>query len=112
MTSAAQAAERPYSAAAFAELQQQGKPILVFVHAPWCPTCQKQEYILGQLQQQEEFQPITILRVDFDTQKSVVHSYAVKYQSTLIAIRGGDEVGRLTAVTERKVIAQLLRRLL
>ena len=36
----ASAAEwKPFSAAAFAEAQKEGKSILVDIFAPWCPTC-------------------------------------------------------------------------
>jgi hypothetical protein len=50
--------------------------------------------------------------VDFDSRKGVVQSFGAKYQSTLIVFRGGQEVGRSTADTDRATIAALLRRAL
>ena len=111
-TAAAGAAERPFSVEAFAALQRQGGPILVFVHADWCPTCKKQDIILGELLKEDDFANYSVLRVDFDSQKDVVQSFGVKYQSTLIVFRGKTEVGRATADTDRAAITALLRRAL
>jgi thioredoxin-like negative regulator of GroEL len=109
---AAGAAERPFTDESFAALQQQGGPVLVFIHADWCPTCKKQDIILGELLQGGEFAALEVLRVDFDSRKGVVQSFGAKYQSTLIVFRGGQEVGRSTADTDRATIAALLRRAL
>ena len=35
-------AVQPYNQAAFDAAQRAGKPILVWVHAPWCPVCRAQ----------------------------------------------------------------------
>jgi thioredoxin 1 len=108
----ASASERPYSTKAFADLQQQQAPILVFIHADWCPVCNRQAVILSELFDRAEFKPITLLRVDFDNQKSVVERFGVTYQSTLIVFRKGKEVARSTADTDKRRIAALLRRTL
>ncbi|PKM45727.1 MAG: thioredoxin [Gammaproteobacteria bacterium HGW-Gammaproteobacteria-1] len=109
---AAGAAERPFTGETFAALQRQGSPVLVFIHADWCPTCKKQDFILGELLQDEAFAALEVLRVDFDGQREMVQSFGVKYQSTLIVFRGGQEVGRSTADTNRASIAALLRQAL
>ncbi len=112
ITSAVQAEEFPFTQQRFSELQQQDRPILVFIHADWCPTCKKQGIILNELFERDEFKPLTVLKVDFDSQKPVVNSFGAKYQSTLIIFRGNREKGRVTASTDRKEIAALLRRVL
>jgi thiol-disulfide isomerase/thioredoxin len=38
---------KPFDAAAFAEAQKAGKPILIDVFAAWCPTCRWQNPILS-----------------------------------------------------------------
>jgi thiol-disulfide isomerase/thioredoxin len=112
LTTVASAAERSFSSQAFSELQQLESPILVFVHADWCPTCNRQAILLSELLSEDEFKTITVLRVDFDRQKSVVDDFGVIYQSTLIVFRGGEEVGRSTADTDKQRIANLLRKAL
>ncbi|GAB4289258.1 MAG: hypothetical protein Kow0096_02050 [Thiohalomonadaceae bacterium] len=112
VSAAAMATEEPFTVESFAARQQQGGPILVFIHADWCPTCKKQDIILGELFKEDDFANYAVLRVDFDSQQDVVRSFGVKYQSTLIVFRGKTEVGRSTAATDRASIAALLRRAL
>lgn len=109
LSSFVSAAERPFSAQTFTELQQQQLPILVFIHADWCPTCNRQAIILSELFAKKEFKTMAVLRVDFDDQKSVVEDFGVIYQSTLIVYRGDKEVARSTAETDKQKIADLLR---
>lgn len=113
LATAVQAAvELPFTQQRFAALQAEGKPTVVFIHAVWCPTCKKQEIILSELLPRDEFKPLTVLKVDFDKQKNVVNDFGVKYQSTFIVFRDGNEQGRSTASTDRGEIASLLRRAL
>ena len=93
-------------------LNKAGKPALVFIYADWCPTCKAQGKILSELLPEKEFKGITTLSVDFDMQKPVVRSFGAKFQSTLIVFKGGKEVGRVTAETDRDRIAELLRKTL
>ena len=104
------ATEQAYNQAVFDALQKQGKPTLVMIHADWCPVCKAQEPILSELLKTPELQPITALRVDFDTQKAVVKAFKVQYQSTLIVFKGGREVGRSTGDTRKDSIAALLKK--
>ncbi len=99
----------PYTQDKLDTLNKAGKPVLVLIVADWCGTCRTQEKILGELLPSKEFKDITALRVDFDTQKDVVRSFHVRYQSTLIVFKGGSEVARVTAETDRDAIAALLR---
>ena len=102
----------PYTQATFDKLQHEGKPILVHVHADWCPTCRAQDPILESLLKQKDFQGMASLRVDFDNQKEVVRAFHVSQQSTLIVFKGGKEVGRSLGDTSREGIEKLLRKAL
>ena len=106
------AGDAAFDAATFDALLKQGKPILINVHADWCPTCKAQEPIVAELLATPELQGITPLRVDFDSQKDVRKRFKAPYQSTLIVFKGGKEVGRSTGETDKQRIAALLRRAL
>ncbi|MDD5328947.1 MAG: thioredoxin family protein [Sulfuricella sp.] len=108
----AQAVGQAFDQAAFDALQQQGKPILVAIHADWCPTCKAQEPILSELLKTPELRGLTALRVDFDKQKDAVRAFKAQYQSTLIVFKGGKEVGRSTGDTRKDSIAALLKKAL
>lgn len=100
----------PYTQKRFDELAAQGKPALVAVHADWCPTCKAQKPILGELMGRPEFKDVTELIVDFDAQKPVVKQYKVSMQSTLIAFKGGKEVGRSVGDTTKAGIEGLVKK--
>jgi thioredoxin 1 len=93
---------------AFATAQAAGKPILVHVPAPWCPTCAKQRPILSELEQTPELSDLIVFNVDFDSQKDVLRSFGVQMQSTLIVYSGKTEKGRATGITDPKEIQALL----
>ena len=106
---AALAAElKPYSVAAFDAAKAAGKPILIDVTAPWCPTCKAQHPILSDLESQAKFKDLVVLNVDFDSQKDVLRRFGVRMQSTLIGFKGDKETARSTGDTKAASIARLL----
>jgi thioredoxin 1 len=106
---AAQAAEtQDYNAKAFAAAQAAGKPILIEIHASWCPTCKAQLPILGELEKQDKFKDLMVFRVDFDSQKDAVKAFGARVQSTLITFKGTKETGRSVGDTNAASIAGLL----
>ena len=106
---AAQAAEKVnYDAKSFAAAQAAGRPILVEIHASWCPTCKAQAPILGNLEKQDRFKNLLVVLIDFDSQKEAVRAFGAQMQSTLIAFRGSVETGRSVGDTNATSIATLL----
>lgn len=104
------AAMPAFDQAAFDKLQAEGKPILVDIYAPWCPTCRAQEPIIADLLKTPALKSITAFRVDFDQQKNLVGKFKASKQSTLIVFKGGKEVGRSTGDTDKDSIAALLKK--
>ena len=105
---AAWAAGKPFDQAGFEAAKAAGKPILVEIHADWCPTCRAQEPVISKLMQDPKNADLVVLRVDFDQQKDVVKRFRAQYQSTLIVFRGKKEVSRSTGETRKDVIAAQL----
>ena len=106
---AASAAEvKPFTPAAFDAAGAAGRPILIDVSAPWCPTCKAQHPILSNLEAQPKFKDLVVLDVDFDSQKDVLRRFGVRMQSTLIAFKGDKEMARSTGETRPAPLAELL----
>jgi thioredoxin 1 len=103
---------RSFDPASFGEAQKAGKPILVAIHASWCPTCKAQRPILSELMAEPKFKDLVYFVVDFDTQKDAVKFFSAQMQSTLIAFKGMTETGRSVGDTERSSIAALLNKTL
>lgn len=105
----AHAAEKVnYDAKSFAAAQAAGKPILVEIHATWCPTCKAQAPILSDLENQNKFRDLMVFHVDFDSQKDAVKAFGARMQSTLITFKGSLETGRSVGDTNPSSIAALL----
>jgi thioredoxin 1 len=98
----------PFSVEAFKAAQEQGSPILVEIHADWCPTCKAQNPILEKLTADPKFRDLKIFRVDFDAMKPVVKQFGAQMQSTLIVFKGAREQGRSVGDTKEASIAALL----
>lgn len=107
--SASAAVVRPFSPQAFAAAQRAGRPILVDVHADWCPVCRAQDQALGPLLPRNEFKNLVVLRLDFDKQAQYWRAMGVRQQSTLIIFKGRNEVARAVAETDGNAIAELIR---
>ncbi len=101
-------AEKPFTPAAFEAAQKAGGPILIHITAPWCPTCKAQKPILARLTADPKFGALTVFDVDFDSQKSAVAGFGARSQSTLIAFKGAQEVGRSVGDTRAASIEDLL----
>ena len=109
LASRASAADvQPFSAAAFAAAKTAGRPILIDVSAPWCPTCKAQRPILSNLEAEPRFKDLVVFSVDCDSQKDVLRSFNVRVQSTLICFKDGRETARSTGDTKPASLAQLL----
>lgn len=98
----------PFSTDAFKAAQASGSPILVEIHADWCPTCKAQKPILDKLTAEPKFKDLKIFRVDFDSMKPVVKEFGAQTQSTLIVFKGTAEQGRSVGDTKEASIAALL----
>ncbi len=106
------AAPVPYDDTAFKAAQAAGKPILVQVHADWCPQCAAQRPIIANLIKTDKFKDMLIFNIDFDTQKDLVRKFNAMRQSTLIVFKGANEIERSVGATQAGPITDLLNKAL
>jgi thioredoxin 1 len=98
-----------FTQAAFEIAQAAGKPILVDVSAPWCPTCRTQAPIINSLLTKPEFKDMTVFQIDFDSQKDALRLLNVRSQSTILTFKGKAEVSRSTGEVKADVIEKQLK---
>jgi thioredoxin len=99
-----------YSQKAFDAAQAAGKPILLHITAPWCPTCKAQQPILSKLETLPKFKGLVVLNIDFDSKKDLLRKFNVRSQSTLVVFKGRQEAGRSSGDTNAASIEALLNK--
>jgi thioredoxin 1 len=92
---------KTFDQATFDVLQAANRPVLIDVHADWCPICKQQEPNVSALMASPEFKGCTVARVNFDTQTDLRKKLRAANQSTRIVFRGKQEVARSTGTATR-----------
>ena len=99
---------KPYSAAALAEAEKADQPVALHFHADWCPTCRAQDKVVQSLKTEKGLD-LTILTVNYDTEKDLKRRFKVNSQSSLIVLRGQKETARLVGDTSTDGIRDALK---
>jgi thioredoxin 1 len=102
----------PFTQTAFDAAKAEGDPILVAIHAKWCPTCAAQKPIIQEIAAEGAPKNLKVLLVDFDTQKDVVKELGATMQSTIVVFHGKDEMARSVGDTDVESIRATVRRTL
>lgn len=89
-----------------------GDTVFVDYAADWCGTCNRQERVISELRGANPSldENITFIRVDWDVYGSadVATTRNVPRRSTLLLLKGDDELGRIVAGTSKEQIKSLL----
>ena len=101
---------RAFDQAAFAKAQADGKPILVTVHADWCPVCKRMKPVEDALLKDPANKDVVAFVVDFDSQTDALKKINVTKQATQVFFKGATEVGRHSFVTDKAAMQKLLDR--
>jgi len=96
-----------FTPAAFDKAVEAGRPVVLAVHASWCPTCKAQRPIMDALVREPKRKDLTLFVADFDTEAALKKRLRIVQQSTFVVFKGGKEVGRSTGDTDRASIAAL-----
>ena len=88
----------PYTPAALAAAQKAGEPVVLHFHASWCPTCRAQDKVFDALKADPSLK-VTLMEVDYDTEKALEKQMKVTAQSTLVVFHGATERSRSTGET-------------
>lgn len=99
---------KPYSADALASAEKAGQPVALHFRADWCPTCRAQDKALQSLKSEKGLD-ITVLSVNYDTEKDMKRRFKINSQSTLVVLKGDKESARLVGDTSSLNIMMALK---
>ncbi len=101
-----------YKRGVIQSLLDEGKTVLVDYSAVWCSTCKAQERVLNDLRDMNPAydDAMVFVRVDWDDygRHAVTTSRKIPRRSTLLVLRGSEELGRIVAGTRVADIEALL----
>jgi thiol-disulfide isomerase/thioredoxin len=106
------AAGRTYNQQEFETLVNQGKTVVVHIHADWCGTCKAQDVQINAAINAADFKDVTFLEVDYDGQRKAVNFFKTKIQSTIIIFKNGKEIDRSVAEREAPELQAFLKKAL
>lgn len=101
-----------YTPGVVQEALDAGKTVFVDYSATWCSTCARQGRVITALREEDPAYDaaMTFVKVDWDTYKGhdITLFNSIPRRSTLIVLRGEEELGRIVAGTSRKQIKKLM----
>ncbi|MEL6118875.1 MAG: thioredoxin family protein [Pseudomonadota bacterium] len=90
----------------------EGRTVFVDYGAVWCTTCKRQERVINALRTADPSYDAAMMfvKVDWDTYKSADVTVArnIPRRSTLLVLRGENELGRIVAGTSESQIKELM----
>ena len=105
-------AATPYAPGLVRQELDSGKTVFLDFKAAWCTTCARQERVINELKAENPAYEASISFIDVDWDKyrraEITQSLRVPRRSTLIVLRGDQELGRIVAGTSRKEIKALM----
>ena len=110
---AARASEtRDYTPGLVRERLAAGETVFIDFKASWCTTCRAQERVIGQLRAENTAydDAITFINVDWDEygRGELANELNIPRRSTLVVMKGEEELGRVVARTSRSDIQALM----
>ncbi|MCG7573038.1 thioredoxin family protein [Phaeobacter sp. CNT1-3] len=109
---AAQAAALNYSEGLVKKHLAAGDTVFLDFKASWCSTCAAQERVIKALMADNPAysEKIVFIDVDWDQfgRSDLVKELRIPRRSTLVALKGDEELGRIIAQTSRSVIKDLM----
>lgn len=103
---------KDYTPGMIETLLGQGKTVFVDYAADWCGTCARQERVMGELMQGNPayLKNVEFVRVDWDDYRKadVTTSRKIPRRSTLLVLKGNQELGRIVAGTGKSDIKALM----
>lgn len=107
------ASERVFYTPGLAEqAMDQGRVVFLDFWTNWCSTCAAQERVIADLRASDPDYnaAITLITVDWDeySDAQISRDLRIPRRSTLVALKGREEIGRIVAGTSRNDIKELM----
>ena len=82
------------------------KPVLVDFFATWCGPCRMLAPTVHEVA--DEHPEIAVVQIDVDEAPSLARDFGIESIPTLVAVRGGEVVGKSVGLVEKSKILSLM----
>lgn len=79
-------------------------------YAEWCSVCLAQKRAMQKLEADKDLSNLKVFLVDFDFERKMKNAFNVERQSTMVLMRGQQEIARSLAITDKDKIAEFLKK--
>lgn len=90
-----------------AEVLKSSIPVMIDFYAEWCGPCKALGPVVDELSGEYEGK-VKIVKVDVDASPETAQKYGVLSIPTLVFVKGGEEVNRLTGALPKDTLASKL----
>ena len=97
-----------FSDEVFKNAKTSGKTVVVNSYEVWCGTCSKQTKILDQAE--KEFKDIVFLSYEQSKNKSIAQKLGIKFWTTIVVYKDGNEVARIVGQTDKEIIYSAIQK--
>lgn len=94
--------------AAFSEIINKDKPVLVDFFATWCGPCQTMGPILEQVKETLGDE-VSILKIDVDKNQALASKFQVRGVPTFILFKNGKQVWKQSGLIQKKELIQVIQ---
>lgn len=98
-----------YRTERMAEMQNQGRVVIVYFTSQTCTLCRQQEETLERLQQAGGKSSPAILQADFDAEAELRRTWGVTTPGTMVLVRAGVFIDKSTGLVSEDDIRQFIR---
>jgi thioredoxin 1 len=94
--------------AAFSELINSDKLVLVDFHATWCGPCKTLAPILQEVKNEMK-EELSLIKIDIDKNRAAANKFQVRSVPTMIAFKNGKQVWKQSGVVTANVLLKTLK---
>jgi len=98
--------DHPDDEAAFAEILDRNRRVVVYFHAEWCQQCSVMDPLVADAAEAEE---TGVLWVDVERHPAIAARYDVSAVPTFVVLEGGEPTEELVGRQDRSTVEALLR---
>jgi thiol-disulfide isomerase/thioredoxin len=90
----------PYTPASLDRALSSGAPVIIHVHARWCPVCRRQAPILESLLDEPRLSAVQAIRIDYDLDRELAGRLYARHQATVLVMAAGKVVAASVSDTD------------